>query len=549
MKHKDKLCNHYNEILDGTYDCIDRLVLNGYFSQGCSPGGFRTWFRALKGSDKDLNNTTLMRMPGRFSRRINAFCKKRNIQLLYFKTGERKHEKAEELLPTDKNFTGIFAIFIARAPGSVWDIKEFDNGKIDIRKKKPLPFINHYYFHIIDKEWGHITIKIAGHPPFGAQIILNGHEWVERRKAVQKLSIIKEGNCFTSFSSGEALSRIADTLSIQKGQLESVCNRWIYKCLWFGLDQQEQERSGFRYAYSIYQVEYSRNLLFKRGTQLDEMYQNLITLTRSRLDIKRLTTIMGRKNRPHNRRQKRPGIEIRIEKPDYNLTIFKIHFGKITLKLYDKGERILRAEVVVHNAKELKCKRSISNFKEIVSKLRAIMNSFMDNLCYTHVSLLTDGSFEQLSSPSRIGKQRLSGVDINKSRNIAIMESILALSIKPNGYTAKDIATLMKERLGKKQAIAYTSAKAAYDTRKLRGKGLVEKTGKSRKYKTTKKGMETIIAVLTLIQKTLPTVLSAINKDVLANNPEEINTIDKRYINIRKEIKAINQQYRIKIAA
>jgi len=25
MKHKDKLCNHYNEILDGTYDCIDRI--------------------------------------------------------------------------------------------------------------------------------------------------------------------------------------------------------------------------------------------------------------------------------------------------------------------------------------------------------------------------------------------------------------------------------------------------------------------------------------------------------------------------------------------
>ncbi|MBA7575470.1 hypothetical protein ES708_17300 [subsurface metagenome] len=43
---------------------------------------------------------------------------------------------------------------------------------------------NHYYFHIIDKKWGHITIKMAGHPPFGTQIMLNGHEWVERRKAV-----------------------------------------------------------------------------------------------------------------------------------------------------------------------------------------------------------------------------------------------------------------------------------------------------------------------------------------------------------------------------
>jgi len=549
MKHKDKLCNHYNEILDGTYDCIDRLVLNGYFSQGCSPGGFRTWFRAFKGSDKDLNNATLMRMAGRFSRRINAFCKKRNIPLHYFKTGERKHEKAEELLPTDKNFTGIFAIFVARAPGSVWDIKEFDNGKIDIRKKKPLPFINHYYFHIIDKKWGHITIKMAGHPPFGTQIMLNGHEWVERRKAVQKLSIIKEGNCFTSFSSGEALSRIADTLSIQKGQLESVCNRWIYKCLWFGLDKEEQERSGFRYQYSIYQVEYSRNLLFKRGTQLDQMYQNLITLSRERLDIKRLKTIFGRKYRPHNRKQKGSGFEIRIERPDYNLTIFKIHFGKLTLKLYDKGERVLRAEVVVHNAKELKCKRSVTNFMEIVSKLRVIMNSFMDNLCYTHVSLLKDGSFEKLTNPSQKGKQRLAGVDINKRRNLAIMECVLALAIKPNGYTAKDIATLMKEKLNKKEATVYSSIKAAYDIKKLRGKGLVEKTGKSRKYKTTKRGMETIIAVLSLTQKTIPAILSSINKDVLAKNPEEMCEIDKLYINIREEIKAINQCYGIKASA
>jgi hypothetical protein len=25
-----------------------------------------------------------------------------------------------------------------------------------------------------------VTIRICGYPPFGAQIILNGHEWVER---------------------------------------------------------------------------------------------------------------------------------------------------------------------------------------------------------------------------------------------------------------------------------------------------------------------------------------------------------------------------------
>lgn len=549
MRFKDKLCFHYKGILEGTYDCVDRIVLNGYYQLCFSPGGFRTWYRDLKGSDKDLNNTTLMRMAGRFSSRIRAFCKKKDIPLVYFKAGERKHEEAEKLLPTDKNFTGLFAVFVSKAPAMVWDVKEFGDNKIDIRKKIPASFINHYSFHIIDEEWGHITIKIAGHAPFGTQIMLNGHEWVERRKEIKKLSITKEGNCFTSFSNGEALSRIADTLSIQKGQLENVCNRWIYKCLWFGLDKEEQERSGFKYQYSIYQVEYSRNLLFKRGTQLDEMYQNLITLTRQKLDIKRLITMMGRKNRPHNRKQKRPGIEIRIEKPDYNLTIFKIHFGKITLKLYDKGERVLRAEVVVHNAKELKCKRSVSNFEEIVNKLNVIMNSFMDNLCYTHVSLLKDGYLEQLTNPSRTGGHRLAGVDINKKRTIAVMESVLSLAIKPNGYTATDITNLMKDRLDKTQAKKYNPAKAAYDIRKLRGKGLVEKEGKSRKYKTTKKGMDIIISVLALTQKTIPTILSSINKDEVSVNPEEMQHIDKIFMSIRNEIKEIHQIFGIKTAA
>jgi hypothetical protein len=50
------------------------------------------------------------------------------------------------------------------------------------------------------------------------------------------------------------------------GRLSQVCNRWIYTaCLCFGLDLAEQARTGFGYSYSIYQVEYSRNLIFADG--------------------------------------------------------------------------------------------------------------------------------------------------------------------------------------------------------------------------------------------------------------------------------------------
>jgi len=37
------------------------------------------------------------------------------------------------------------------------------------------------FFHIIDRTWGHLTIRMCGHVPFSAMVMLNGHEWVACR--------------------------------------------------------------------------------------------------------------------------------------------------------------------------------------------------------------------------------------------------------------------------------------------------------------------------------------------------------------------------------
>ena len=60
---RDEFSEYYADYLGGTYDYTDRLVLNGYFRLGCSPGSFRTWWRRLKDSDAGLDNAHLMRMP------------------------------------------------------------------------------------------------------------------------------------------------------------------------------------------------------------------------------------------------------------------------------------------------------------------------------------------------------------------------------------------------------------------------------------------------------------------------------------------------------
>jgi len=132
---------------------------------------------------------------------------------------------------------GLFMILVARAPATVWEVRRSKQGVIQNLESKRA-FINHYSFHIIDPDWGHITFKLAGHPPFGAQIMLNGHEYVSCRARMNGIPFTKEGNCFTIIDKPADLAKVADTLSDSRtiGRLSQVCERSIYSvCLCFAL--------------------------------------------------------------------------------------------------------------------------------------------------------------------------------------------------------------------------------------------------------------------------------------------------------------------------
>jgi hypothetical protein len=65
-------------------------------------------------------------------------------------------------------------------------------------------------------------------------------------------------------------------------------------------------------------------------------------------------TAYGKQRPKYRRRTKRSAEwEVAVERPTYDLTIFKLHCSKLTLKIYTKGERVLRIEAVAHNTTEL----------------------------------------------------------------------------------------------------------------------------------------------------------------------------------------------------
>lgn len=270
----DLFSERYGELLTGSYDCVDRIVLNAYYPLGHNPGGFRVWWRRWHDDgDETLDNAHLMRLAGRFARRVRASAHAAGIPVIDCTADERKHRIAEDYLAEHSVGPGVFLILVARAPATVWKVSRTSAGVIR-NLEKTRQFVNHYSFHIMDPTWGHLTIKMSGHPPFGAQVILNGHEYVACAAQAAGIPFAKEGNCFTRVDDPERLAQVADTLSSPEaiGRLGQVIDSWIYTaCLCFGLDLAEQSRSGFGYAYSIYQVEYSRNLIFASGAVMERV--------------------------------------------------------------------------------------------------------------------------------------------------------------------------------------------------------------------------------------------------------------------------------------
>ena len=108
MNTPDDFSQYYAELLEGIYDCADRMVFNAYFPLGQSGGGLRCWWRRLRGDDSHLDDEHLREMAGTFSRRVNAYCDKHGIPIIEAQADERKHQLAEPYLPNDAEFRGLF---------------------------------------------------------------------------------------------------------------------------------------------------------------------------------------------------------------------------------------------------------------------------------------------------------------------------------------------------------------------------------------------------------------------------------------------------------
>ena len=109
-----------------------------------------------------------------------------------------------------------------------------------------------------------------------------------------------------------------------------------------------------------------------------------------------------------------------------------------------------------------------------------------------------------------------------------VAEAVLALSWCPNGFTSSELADRVA-RSGPGASDDYSPRQAAYDLKKLRGKQMVDRVGKTRAYRVTQAGLKAIAALVTLREKAIRPLLAAAQGNRPSRGSQNPTALDRHY--------------------
>ncbi len=139
---------------------------------------------------------------------------------------------------------------------------------------------------------------------------------------------------------------------------------------------------------------------------------------------------------------------------------------------------------------------------------------------------LGGGVLDGLPTASTLGAARVVGADLNKPR----MHDALAPAPAPNGFTVAEFTAKVHALTGHTSC---TVRQAAYGLRKLRGKQLIDKPGRTRRYHVPPVAARTIAALLTLRDQVIAPILAGIRSPKMGREPARWARVDRDYEQIR----------------
>ena len=479
----------FGSLLAFVYHCFDRIVIQGYLPLLTRPEHIVHFFRDVHGL-YPITKQALAKRTDEYQRWVEAFARNHRIPIQWpdekmKKQGIKKEDYVRPwgLSMERRQRFGPYFIFKSMERGPTFRSlsPKYPTDDPDYRiLRRNWSRYTHYYFYVRDEVLGPLVICVGSFLPFQTTYYLNGHSFIAGELQRQGVGFRKDDNAFLWVSDVEALQAAADRLSP-----EIIRKRLDYWTLVLGPKFSKKDRAAIplRREYSLNQVEYCRNFLFRRHFPIHKIFERSCELGLFRLTADKIALIFG--VRKHKRM--RGKLHSMLEKLDHGHHVLRIYCKSLVARMYEKFATFLRLEICVNRLRDLGLKKGLENLNALRQRLVAVTDRLADfeaDLLNVHVDFPL---FQRLALPIQVGRSKIPGIKIQDTRMMRLMEVLLHGGSQLVGWRTAQIHESIRAAFGL-TAEQYTLTQLRYDLRKMKGHGLLERDGRRYCYRLTDKG-------------------------------------------------------------
>jgi len=455
---------------------IDRMYLNGYVPSLQTGGGF-AYFLRTQLECRVPSTFMIAPMSKEFVAAIERFVKAEGVDLVSFAKGERKDDVAQEYLARFERDEGILFVGKAQEKASVFRTeKRTDPAGIKYPwLVRSTAMVNHYYFYIVDRDFGPLFLKFCSYFPYPAKLCINGNEWLKRQLKKRGIDYEPLDNGILSCENAKHVQRIAD--SLDEAKIDLVFRKWLRRLP--HPFPAKHRAAGYRYRLSILQAEFALTQVLDQPVTGRCFFEEVI---RENLDIGRPSQVQLIFNRRVTRRT--PGRFRTRVLTDGVIPSLHVDYKRSKIKQYHKENRALRTETTINDTYDFQIGRSLSN----LSALRKIgfdaNRRLLRAQSLSHDCLMGERRFHSVSEPVVVDGQRASGLRFGDRRVQALMQSLCLFSLAPCGFRHRQLRQHIARILGQDPS-SYGTGQMTHDLRRLRLHGLIERIPKTHCYRMT----------------------------------------------------------------
>src|SRR2546422_1026118 len=242
-------------------EAIDRMYLNGYVPSLQSGGGVVYFMKQQLGA-RVPSTTMVAPLSKRFIEAIERFADTQGIDVVTFTKDQRKDDVVQQYLAAFTGDEGVLFIGKAQEKASVFrtDKRRNADGSTYPWIYRSTTPVNHYYFYLLDRDFGPLFIKFCSYFPYAMKVCLNGHEWLKRQLTQRGIAYEPLDNGIRSSDAAARVQRIANTLDAAK--IDAVVRKWLRRLPHPFIAA--HRAAGYRYQLSILQAEFALTQVLDR---------------------------------------------------------------------------------------------------------------------------------------------------------------------------------------------------------------------------------------------------------------------------------------------